>query len=263
VVFLHTALPDLHSFKGDTGGHVFPLWLDPDHTEPNLARGFLARLRSHLRADVAADDIFAYVYGLLSAPGYQAKFVDELAQGFPRVPFPVDVEVFRRVAELGGKLLAAHQLPAPSGRARLTGSPGPLSSRPSWEDGRLQISAAGFVEPVSETAWRYSVSGYRVIERWLRARAGLDLARDFDLIDQLHRVVAAVEASVRLGTQLDAALARVLDDETVGAGAFLGVDVRGASEEQAGFPGALEDAAREADLFSSLSDEALFAGESG
>lgn len=262
-VFVHTELPDLHAFKGDTGGHVFPLWLDPDHHEPNLARGFLARLRSHLRADIAADDVFAYVYGLLGAPGYQARFADELAQGFPRVPFPVDAGAFRRVAELGAKLLAVHQLPSPTGKARLTGSPGPILARPSRQGGRLQVSPAGFVEPVTEAAWRYSVSGYRVIERWLRARAGLDLARDFDLIDQLHRVVDAVEASVRLGGQLDAALARVLDGETVGTAALLAVDVRRASEELAAVPGALEDAAREAELLSPLSDEALLEAESG
>lgn len=262
-VFLQTELPDLHAFRGSFGGHVFPLWLDASHSEPNLAPGLLARLRSHLRAEVGAEDVFAFVYGVLSAPSYQPRFVDELAQDFPRIPVPADAAAFWRVVEFGRKIFLAHELPAASGSARLTGTPGPLLARPWWEDGRLRVCLSGSVEPVSEAAWRYSVSGYQVIERWVSSRAGLDLARDFDLVDQLHRVVDSVEASVRLGPRLDAALLAVLEGDTLGTRALLAIDSRAASEELAGSAGALGDAAREADAWAALSDEALLATENG
>jgi hypothetical protein len=198
---------------------------------------------------------------MLNAPSYQARFVGELAQGFPRIPFPVEADAFTRLAALGKELLDAHKLPPSQGRAQLVGIPGPIAASPLFEKGRIQVSKAGFVEPVSDRAWMHSVSGYRVIERWLKGRAGLDLSTDWDLVDQLLRVVEAVEASARLGPRLDSALAEVLDGEALGSRALLPIDLREAVTQFARIPGALERAAEEADAWEETSNEALLQAE--
>lgn len=261
-VVLQTELPDLHGYRGSFGGHVFPLWLDAAHEEPNLARGFLRLFRSHVGGNPAAEDVFAYVFAVLNAPSYHERFAPNLAQGFPRIPFPARLETFVDLSQLGTQLLGAHGLSDGSAGVRFTGAPGPVADRPSWDEGRLRVSERGYVEPVTEAAWDYSVSGYRVLENWLRrGRAGLDLGQDWALVESLLRVVNAVETTVRLHPRLDSALSRVLDGEVLTGRALLPLDLRSASRDFARKPGALERAAAEADLWSTISDEALFEAE--
>ena len=219
-IFEHTELPDLHAFRGSVGGHVFPLWLDERHDVPNLAPELLDRLRQHLGDDVTDGLLFDYVYGALSAPSYTALFREELAQGFPRIPVPAARDSFDAVAILGRQLRAAHDLDRQDDLPRLEGRPGPLMSG-RWEGDRLHVSAEGYLPDVSQAAWEYQVSGYRVLARWLQQREGLDLAADLDLVDEVRRVVSAVQRSVALAPALDVALRAVLDGDTLGRASLL------------------------------------------
>jgi len=253
-VIVQTELPDLHSFRGSFGGYVFPLWLDEGHREPNLVPGFLRLLGSHLREEIPAEDVFAYLLALTNAPSYHARFATDLAQGFPRIPFTTRADLFQEVAALGRGLLDAYRLRA-EGPARFSGEPGPILETPEWSEDKLRVCEAGFIEPVSEGAWDFAVSGYRVIESWLRkGRAGLDLASDWSLVEELLRVVRAVERIVSLGPALDRVLARILEEETFSARALLPFDLRAAAEAFARDRQALRAAAEEADLWS---DEAV------
>lgn len=260
-VIVQTELPDRHAFRGSFGGHVFPLWLDEGHREPNLAPGFLRLLGSHLREAISAEDVFAYLLALTNAPSYHARFATDLAQGFPRVPFTTDLGVFHEVAELGRGLLDAYRFRA-EGPARFSGTPGPILDAPGWAAGKLRVCPGGFIEPVSELAWDFSVSGYRVIENWLRkGRAGLDLASDWSLVEELLGVVRAVEGIVSLGPALDRALTRVLERGTLSARAVLPIDLRAAARAFAAHGEALRSAAEEADLWSDETDDALLGVE--
>lgn len=231
-VFQHTELPDLHAFRGSVGGHVFPLWLDEQHTAPNLAAGLLDRLREHLGEDITAEDVFDYTYGALSAPSYTSLFREQLAQGFPRLPVPVERLAFDALAGLGRQLRLAHDLDRHERLPRLEGRPGPLSAG-HWEDGRLHVAEEAFVPDVPEAAWLYEVSGYRVLARWLRQREGMNLAADLELVDELRRVVAAVMQTVALGPELDRALGDVLDGDTLGRASLLPLDPRRMAAERA------------------------------
>lgn len=255
-VFLHTELPDLHAFRGSMGGHVFPLWLDAAHSEPNLARAVVPRLREHLGEDLTASRVFDYIYGLLSAPSYTTIFRSGLEQGFPRVPFPLARGSFDEVVELGSSLQQAHDLDRDWDLPRLQGHAG-LVTEGFWDEGRLYVSGQAFIEDVSEQTWLYEVSGYRVVPRWLKQRVGLDLARDLSLVREARRVVAAVQSTVESGPALDAALMTVVQHDTLGSASLLPLDpVKMAVERHAH---AAEDAAghEEAALWEELSDEAL------
>lgn len=256
-VFQHTELPDLHAFRGSVGGHVFPLWLDK-HGQPNLPPGLLDRLQQQLGADVAADSVFDYTYGSLSAPAYSQLFREELAQGFPRVPFPVQRRLFDALADTGGRLRLAHDLDRHERLPRLEGRPGPVTAG-RWQDDRLHVAADASVPDVPEAAWLYEVSGYRVIARWLQQRQGLDLAADLELVDELRRVVAAVLASVALGAELDAALRDVLDGDTLGRASLLPLDASRMAAERGAHPEI--ELQSELRLWDELSDEALVAAE--
>lgn len=259
-VVQHTELPDRHAFRGSMGGHIFPLWLDDAHSEPNLAQGLLSRLRQQLGDDVRADDVFDYVLGLLSAPSYTTLFREGLEQGFPRVPFPLARALFDEVVRLGGQLRVAHDLDAPRALPRLEGSAGPVTEG-RWEQGRLYVGDAAYVPHVPERAWAFEVSGYRVLARWLRERVGLDLRTDAELVTEVRTVVAAVVETVELEPLLDEAASAVITGDTLGRATLLPLDPARMAVERAGL--ADEEAAYRSELllWDELSDEALQLGE--
>ena len=55
--------------------------------------------------EITKDAIFHYVYGVLHAPDYRARFADDLAKSLPRIPFAPE---FRAFAEAGRALAELH-----------------------------------------------------------------------------------------------------------------------------------------------------------
>lgn len=211
-LFLHAGLPDRHAYRGSFGGHLYPFDTGPGlERAANLAPNVLSTLSRRLEVDVAPGEVLAYVYAVLFAPAYQRRFSEGLAQSLPRVPFTGVPSLFEEGVALGHKLVQLHSLfLPPGGEHKISGALGPIV-RPSWAESSVRIGEEAWLVPVSEEAWTFSVSGYRVLERWLRRREGIDLSTDPDLLEELLQVVDVVERTVRLIPQLDDLLDRVLD----------------------------------------------------
>jgi hypothetical protein len=227
--FAQAALPDLHAYRGSFGGYVFPLWdarrREPGRRATNLRRSLVDVLRGAYGRAASPEAVFAYIYAVLQAPAYARRFHAELRQELPRVPFPATVEPFRELAGLGGALLALHcaeprRSPC-GGGAWPRGEPG--GADPSRLEGagtieevryeaarsRVRLGPGLALAHVDPAMWAFAVSGYRVLERWCRARSGLALAPEE--VTELLRVARAVRRTVRAGPALDGALAAVLE----------------------------------------------------
>lgn len=258
-VVLHGELPDLSSFQGSHSGHVFPLWLDADRSLANLASGVPDALADLYGQPVTADDVIGHVLAVLSAPSYTRLFREGLSQGFPRVPFPLEVESFSASVGLGSGLMPILAMePGTGASVRLHGRPGPLHSGRHVED-RLYVSEAAWVAPVSPAAWAYQVSGYRVLPRWLEYRRDLDLATDLELVDEVLATVGAVQRVVDMTSDLEANLRAILGGETVGGATVVPLHLADVARQLANE--ANEQVAAEAHLWDELSDEALLRGD--
>jgi hypothetical protein len=165
---------------------------------------------------VTAPEVFAYVYGVLQAPAYARRFHEALRVGFPRVPFPARADLFAEVAWRGEELLALHCLEREAAAApgsRLVGAAGrsllidQVAHHAAAEE--LAVGGGARVSHVSVEVWRFEVSGYRVLERWLAARRGLVFTRGD--VAELLALVHALRATVQHGPALDAALARIVE----------------------------------------------------
>ncbi|MYI87327.1 MAG: DEAD/DEAH box helicase, partial [Synechococcus sp. SB0672_bin_10] len=72
----------------------------------NISDTALAAFRSHYQdPGITKDAIFDYVYGVLHAPDFRARFANDLAKSLPRIPFAPDFQAF---AEAGQALAALH-----------------------------------------------------------------------------------------------------------------------------------------------------------
>lgn len=190
-------LPDLHHFRGSFGAKdVLPVWRDRAATAANLPADLLDTTSSALRRPVTAEDLVAYIFGLLGTGAYTERFADELATSPARVPFTTDAALFAEVAAFGRDLLwwatygerfqpldskgkLVRRLPP--GAAKNTkavptdaaGYPEGYTYDPATKT--LHVGSGEF-GPLEPAVWDFEVSGLKVVQSWLayrmRKRAG-------------------------------------------------------------------------------------------
>jgi hypothetical protein len=167
-------VPDLDHFRGSFGARgVIPLWRNAAATRANVSQSWLGRLSAHYGYEVCSEDLLAYCYALLSTRGYVQRFEDELRTPGPRIPLTLDGALFRRACGLGLEMLAVHTYRQVAvGEARCfepVGDryPAEYVYQPQRDELRLGNGRFG---PLRGQIWGYGVSGYRVIDGWLRHR---------------------------------------------------------------------------------------------
>ncbi|MFL6264363.1 MAG: type ISP restriction/modification enzyme [Thermoanaerobaculia bacterium] len=191
---------------------VFPLFLyqEDGRAVANLHPGIQRNLAELLGELPAPEDVFGYVYSVLHDARYLSRFREQLRGGFPRIPLPETRERFQRWAALGRELCSLHLLED----VRLVSSPVLLEGEPgsdrtidkaalSYDEtgGRVRLNRRGLhFEGISPEVWQWQVGSYRVLERWLRARAGHVLS--LNAIREFRWIAEAVRLSVELQHRL-------------------------------------------------------------
>ena len=233
-MWCHGLIPDQHAFRGSYGGWVFPLW---DHAGEGIGHrldpALVSGLSSIYGIAVMPQGIFDVILALLSASTYTTRFSHDLEDGFPHIPFPSDSAVFMAAAELGARIRSIQTFDAVPAqvfrRARLVGlAPGrrldvPAPRRTFIGEGgtgtlALVADQSLRVAGVSENAWRFSVSGYPVLYRWLRARNGeaLDAALQRNLLDTIARIEEILCLFDEADDILEAAMQAPLTRQAIG-----------------------------------------------
>jgi hypothetical protein len=229
-VWCHGLLPDYHAFRGSYGGYAFPLRDNRPGRGPfNLSTALLAGLAGAYGAPVSAEDAFDAVLTLLSASSYTLRFAEDLEDVFPHVPFPSELRLFLAAAALGREIRAVETFARPPGANFLTRAVARVETEATetlhaseWTDGELFLCAnqTGRVSGIGESIWSFSVSGYRLLFRWLAARQGL--AVDHALIsamrDVVGRIAELIDLFARADKVLEQALVTTLSREALGLG---------------------------------------------
>lgn len=186
-IWSHGLKPDQHSFRGSYGGWIFPLFNPAEGESHFLNAGLLAGLRAAYGDSVEPQDVYDAVLALLSASSYTTRFAHDLEDDFPQVPVPADAGLFDRAAGIGASIRELQGFRRQAGErfrtARLDGDAGgatldiPTPARAFSGEARMGAiallpKAALRIVGVSERAWQFNVSGYPVIYKWLKGRAG-------------------------------------------------------------------------------------------
>lgn len=219
-VWCHGLLPDYHAFRGSYGGYAFPLHdRRPEVASTNLSEELIGGLSALYGAAVAPEDAFNAILCLLSARSYTLRFAEDLEDVFPHVPFPADYETFMRAALLGADIQAVQTFARPPiGLAapafvRLATAPAPGAALRAGEpDGpRLTLCAdgSGQVDGLPAELWKFEVSGYPVLRRWLDGRENQPV--DLALFDAFRDVCARLAELAGLYQRADAILNDALD----------------------------------------------------
>ena len=247
-VWCHGLIPDQHAFRGSYGGWVFPLW---DHARESIGHrldpALVFGLSEIYGIAVSPQEAFDAVLALLSASSYTTRFAYDLEDDFPHVPFPADSALFTAAAALGARIRSVQTFSdAPAQRfrtARLDGRASgrhlgvPVPSRAFTGEGHtgslaLLADQSLRVVGVSERAWRFSVSGYRVLYRWLRARN--EEALDARLQRELLDTIARIEETLHLFDEADPILEAAARDPLTRGGIGMQGNAAAAGAEQEG-----------------------------
>lgn len=201
-------VPDLHYYRGSFGGKdIIPLWRNAAATQPNMTEGLGELIGLTLGiAPPGVEELAAYVYALLSASAYQARFAEALKTPGLRVPLTADVALWAEAVDRGKELLWLHSYAgrfrdAAAGRGREV----PQVEGVGWQEsvtvmpktltdivydnetGHLQIGD-GIISGVRPEVWGYQVSGMAVLRKWLGYRTGRGTGRAASSSSGLDRI---------------------------------------------------------------------------
>lgn len=202
---LFRAMPD------DSGGALFAV---PDAAISNLGAGFVKKLACAVdsgleKSPAQAEIIFSYVYATVHSRIYRRRYQDFLRTDYPRIPLPGSTEFFRKLARLGGELIALHLLEAPKLDKPITEFVGSKSlevEKISWLHDTVWLDKAqttGF-KGVPEDIWNFYIGGYQVCEKWLKDRKGSTLSKDD--IAHYQKIIVALSETIRLMGEIDSVI---------------------------------------------------------
>jgi hypothetical protein len=227
-LWCHGLLPDYHAFRGSYGGYAFPLYdrrRGPDAT--NLSPVLLASLSEAYGHPIAPTDVFDAILALLSATSYTRRFAEDLEDVFPHIPFPADHSVLIRAVNAGREIRALETFARPPAKqlaafCRLSSEPtvGAALANVAYREGEIILCAdgTGRITGIPEPVWRFSVSGYQVLKRWIEGRCGLpaDLSLIRDLRDVAARIAELIHRFDEADLVLNDTLAHTLMREELG-----------------------------------------------
>src|SRR5260221_7017177 len=224
IVFCTRYISVLNLFRRG-GNNLFPLYLyggaSTDARRANLAPEFISAFASRLGMNWAADgrgdlrhtfgpeDVLAYMYAVFYSPAYRQRYSSFLKIDFPRLPLTANTDLFRELCKLGEKLIGLHLMeehipvisnyPMPGDNRVETVRYTLQSERKAM--GRLWINATQYFDDVPLVAWRFSIGGYQICNKWLKDRKGRRLSDD-ELV-HYQQIIAILAETSRLMCEID------------------------------------------------------------
>lgn len=205
------------SSNTSNNGFVFPLRMEND--QENFSENFRTFLDCRFDHHYSPEEIFGYIFAVLHAPEYRARYAEFLRIDFPRLPFPEHASDFERLSDLGWSLVETHLLRALSRRGLANypaqGNHRVEAVRYSREQEAIHINKTQYFKPVPQAVWEFHVGGYQVLDKYLKSRKGRTLTLDeIDhvakvadclafTIDQMAAIDAAYKAAFHIGDKSD------------------------------------------------------------
>lgn len=196
-------------------GFTYPLWLyDSDGKRAeNLKSTFREMVDARFEHHYAPEEIFGYIYAVLHAPTYRARYAEFLRIDFPRVPFPESAEDFETLSGLGWALVQAHllrELPR-RGLARYHGKGDHRVEGVHYaaEEETIHINKTQSFKPVPPEVWEFHIGGYQVLAKYLKSRKGRVLT--LDEINHVGTVADSLAFTIEQMARIDAAYRKAFE----------------------------------------------------
>ena len=176
----------------DVGGMVFPLWRDQEATDANADAAAIRRLSAEYGQQVTGQQVWYYTAGLLGTEAYPQFWADPMGTTLrPHIPFPATHHDFAELAAVGERLVGI----ARGANLRDSGvrcvtpidpTQLPTFSNKCYHPGEEMLRlGGGEFTGVTADIWNHQVSGYRTLQRWIRARSAKPGGRKTSPLDHI------------------------------------------------------------------------------
>jgi predicted helicase len=224
LIFLTNSISDQNIYYRG-GGTVFPIYTYSDSNQKNafestqripnfnfeivnqIATGLgltFTNEKEETPNTFAPIDLLDYIYALLHSPTYREKYKEFLKIDFPRVPAPLDHEVFWKLVELGGELRQIHLLESQIVEKYITGYPEDgdnVVTKPAYKKGHVYINDTQYFSNVPEVAWNFYIGGYQPAQKWLKDRKDRELSTED--IFHYQKIIVALSETDRIMKEID------------------------------------------------------------
>ena len=231
-VFVTDKITDKTILSSKDNANVFPLYLYHEtlgkvEKVPNFNKDVVAKIAAGIKgtkttqetketsleslmslASLSPESIFDYIYAVLHTPEYRERYSEFLKVDFPRIPYPANAAVFKKLAKIGGELRETHLLkakPTASERNRIANFPKGGSNAVEdvrFADGKVYINDGQYFDHVNEADFGFFIGGYQPAQKWLKDRKGRTLANED--IDHYQAIILALSRTRSLMQKLSA-----------------------------------------------------------
>lgn len=203
-------LPDYHSIRGSFSSRALPidvvneeLFADPVDTLSVWARQWATHMVETPHA------VARYLLALGNAPSYGERFGEAGSGELPRLPATTDFALFRDAATVGGHLLDAWCLRAGAiGQWQQSGPTGTPIGQANIVGSEVHFNNGDKLVGLHPQTAQLEVSGYKVMARFLKARAQRPLTTEFS--QQVRTVAASIKVILDERKACDGLLERAL-----------------------------------------------------
>lgn len=206
--FVSKFISEMKTAESTTGSYHFPLYLydEDDSRTPNLKREFLVTIEKKV-GKTNPDEVFDYIYAILFSPNYRKKYKEFLKIDFPRIPYPQNTVLFKKLAEMGQELRQLHLLESPVVNKFITTYPesgSDIVEKPSYRNNKVFINDVQYFGNVPEIAWNFWIGGYQPAQKWLKDRKGQTLTNED--IEHYQKIIVALDETDRVMNKVDRAM---------------------------------------------------------
>ncbi|NIA14644.1 MAG: DNA methyltransferase, partial [Nitrospiraceae bacterium] len=162
-----------------------------------------------LKKTFGPEDVFHYIYTVFHSPTYRERYAAFLKMDFPRVPLTSKRPLFRKLCELGARLVKLHLVEdVPEGSVTFPEAGGNKVEKPRYVDAeqRVYVNDTQYFGNVPVEVWEFHVGGYQVCHKWLKDRKGRLLS--FDDIHHYVKIVSALGETISVMKAIDTAVNR-------------------------------------------------------
>ena len=205
-IFLSNTIAERCSVSLQTGevSYIFPLYIYKDNSRVTNFKKEIVNEIEKIVGKTNPEDIFDYIYAVLHSPSYREKYKEFLKIDFPRVPYPNDEKIFRKLVAFGGELRSLHLFESPKVSQFITTYPisgTDVIEKLIYKDGKVFINKDQYFGNVPEIAWNFYIGGYQPAQKWLKDRKGRTLTNtDFE---HYQKIIVVLVETERIMKEID------------------------------------------------------------
>jgi len=171
---------------------------------PNFKEEFINDINKKYNGkQITPEEILGYIYAVLYSPMYRKKYKEFLKIDFPSIPFVKDYSNFKKLSELGIKLMDIHlektNLSKNIAKFEIVGSNEVKFVE--YKGDKVYINDTQYFGNIPKEIWNFWIGGYQVLDKWLKSRRGHKLSHQD--IEHFVNIVNIINDTIKIMKEID------------------------------------------------------------